>query len=71
MHADHQPLSFAEARGNATVLVPVPSLPSFGQFTIQVAFLLGAPVTGGIPAQGIPCGGTETYAVTPALYIDY
>ncbi len=41
------------------------------QFTIQVAFLLGAFVEGGIPAQGIPCGGTETYAVTPALYIDY
>jgi hypothetical protein len=45
--------------------------PPPAQFTIQVAFLLGAPVTGGIPAQGIPCGGTETYAVTPALYIDY
>ena len=45
--------------------------PPPAQFTIQVAFLLGAPVIGGIPAQGIPCGGTETYAVTPALYIDY
>ncbi|MEQ1632505.1 MAG: hypothetical protein ABL997_09040 [Planctomycetota bacterium] len=57
---------------NATfheVIVGLPPPPA--QFTIQVAFLLGTGVEGGIPAQGIPCGGTEFVAVTPALYIDY
>jgi hypothetical protein len=28
-------------------------------------------VQGGNPAQGIPCGGTETVVASPALYIDY
>jgi len=45
--------------------------PSPAQFTVQVAFLLTAPVTAGHPPSGVSCAGTEFFAASPALFLDY
>jgi hypothetical protein len=50
-------------------LLVLPSGPA--QFTVQVAFLLSTPVTGGNPEWGVPCGGAEFVVVSPALLLDY
>lgn len=47
----------------------LPSGPA--QFTLQIAFLLSTPVTGGNPEWGVLCGGTEYVVASPALFLDY
>jgi hypothetical protein len=56
---------------NAAFRDVIPSLPVHGQFTVQVSFLLSAPVTAGNPAAGFPCGGTEVFSASPGLFLDY
>jgi hypothetical protein len=59
------------ANPNSTFHTVIPTLPSTGQFTIQVAFGVLNPVTSGNVAAGVPCTVLDYVIGTPGMYLDY
>jgi hypothetical protein len=59
------------ANPNSTFHTVIPSLPAFGQFTIQVAFGVLNPVKSCVPTACGTCTVNDNAIGTPGMYLDY